>query len=118
VGLHAGGPIGYGRRVNKTRFEAFFEGVFAFAFTLLAYCSSCYNLMLNHLVRASAFRDGITQALVRQTVHAYRMGWIVYLAATLLALLFPLLSFAAYIGIVIYYLVPRGFDADLDATGS
>lgn len=33
-------------------------------------------------------------------------------AATLLALLFPLVSFAAYILIAIYYLVPRGLDSD------
>ncbi len=33
--------------------------------------------------------------------------------ATLLAHVLPILSFAAYIGIVAYYFIPRGMNADV-----
>jgi len=45
------------------------------------------------------------------TVRACRIGWIVYVSATLLALWLPLLSFAAYLAIAVHYLVPRSSDA-------
>jgi uncharacterized membrane protein len=80
----------------------------------LSYCATVYNLMLNHLVATRAFQPRIDDAIVAGTVRAYRTGWIGYIGATLLALVLPLLSFAAYIAIAAYYLVPRGLDADLD----
>jgi hypothetical protein len=46
-------------------------------------------------------------------VRAYRVGWAVYGGATLLALLLPVASFAAYVAIAVYYLTPRGVDADI-----
>ena len=82
----------------------------------LSYTSTAYNLMLNHLVRTRAFLSEIREPVVAQTVRAYRTGWVGYVSATLLALVFPLGAFAAYIAIAAYYLVPRGLDADLDRT--
>jgi uncharacterized membrane protein len=79
----------------------------------LSYTASMYNLMLDHLVRTRAFLPEITPAVIRQTVQAYRVGWFGYTSATVLALFLPIVSFAAYIAIAIYYLVPRGVDADL-----
>jgi uncharacterized membrane protein len=79
----------------------------------LSYCSTMYNLMLDHLVRTRAFLPEITPQVIRQTVSAYRVGWFGYVSATVLALFLPVVSFAAYIAIAIYYLVPRGVDADL-----
>jgi hypothetical protein len=68
--------------------------------------------MLAHLVRAHAFQSGVSEGAITATARAYRATWVVYGAATLLALLFPVVSFAAYILIAIYYLVPRGLDSD------
>ena len=78
----------------------------------LSYCSTMYNLMLDHLVRTRAFLPEITPRVIRQTANAYRVGWFGYASATVVALFFPVVSFAAYIAIAIYYLVPRGVDAD------
>ena len=55
----------------------------------------------------------VTQAAVRATVFHYRVGLTVYAAATILAFAFPVLSFALYWAITLYYLFPRGVDADL-----
>lgn len=79
----------------------------------LSFTATAYNLMLDHLVRARAFGAAVSDATLAQTVRAYRIGWVTYGAATLLALVAPVLSFAAYIAIAIYYLVPRGVDADI-----
>lgn len=79
----------------------------------LTYCSTAYNLMLAHLVRSKAFRTGVTGADVRATVRAYRVGWLTYAIATLAALVVPLLSFALYIALTLYYLIPRGLDRDV-----
>jgi uncharacterized membrane protein len=73
-----------------------------------------FNLLLAHLVRSKAFADGVSRATVGATVRAYRIGWATYASATLLALWLPVVSFAAYLGIAAYYLVPRGVDADID----
>jgi uncharacterized membrane protein len=81
---------------------------------LLSYTATIYNLMLGHLVRTRAFLPEIDAGVVRATVGAYRTGWIGYVVAMLIALVLPVASFAAYLAIAAYYLVPRGLDADLD----
>jgi TMEM175 potassium channel family protein len=78
----------------------------------LSTTATAYNLMLDHLVRTHAFHGSVTQTTIAATVRAYRTGWLVYGAAALLALVFPLVSFAAYIVIALYYLIPRGLDSD------
>ena len=80
---------------------------------VLSYCSTIYNLMLAHLIRVRAFAPSVTPQTVAATVRAYRVGWIGYVAATLLALVLPVVSFAAYVAIAAYYLVPRGVDDDI-----
>jgi uncharacterized membrane protein len=80
---------------------------------VLSSCSTFYNLMLMHLVRSHAFAPEVEPETIAFTVQAYRTGWIGYVAATILALAVPILSFAAYLAIVIYYLVPRGVDSDI-----
>lgn len=77
----------------------------------LSWTATAYNLMLDHLVRARAFHESVSDATIAATVRAYRTGWVVYVLAALLALVAPMLSVAAYIIIAIYYLVPRGLDA-------
>jgi uncharacterized membrane protein len=79
---------------------------------VLSTCATFYNLMLAHLVRTNAFGPEVDRAAIAETVRGYRMGWIVYSGATLLALVLPLLSFGLYLAIVIYFLVPRGADSD------
>ncbi|MBV8638448.1 MAG: DUF1211 domain-containing protein [Candidatus Eremiobacteraeota bacterium] len=80
---------------------------------VLTYCSTVYNLMLAHLIRSRAFRTDISPETVRGTLNAYRTGWTTYVAATLIALVAPLVSFAAYIFVTLYYLIPHGVDRDL-----
>ena len=47
----------------------------------LSYCSTMYNLMLDHLVRTRAFLPEITPRVIRQTANAYRVGWFGYTSA-------------------------------------
>lgn len=79
---------------------------------VLTTCATFYNLMLWHLVRTDAFAPEIGAAAIHSTVQGYRIGWIVYAVATLLALVVPVLSFALYLAVVAYFLVPRGADSD------
>jgi uncharacterized membrane protein len=78
----------------------------------LSTTGTAFNLMLDHLVRARAFDSSVADTTIAGTVRAYRIGWAVYGAATLLALVFPLVSFAAYIIIALFYLIPHGLDSD------
>jgi TMEM175 potassium channel family protein len=80
---------------------------------VLSFCATAYNVMLGHLVRRHAFYDGVGHATIASTVRAYRVGWIIYILATLLALLAPIASFATFLIVAAYYLVPRGVDADI-----
>jgi uncharacterized membrane protein len=72
----------------------------------------CYNLMLRHLMVRHAFRDDVMTS-VRATARAFRVGLTTYALATLVAFVAPTASFALYLLIVAYFLVPRGVDADL-----
>jgi uncharacterized membrane protein len=80
---------------------------------VLTWCSSAYNLILEHLRASGAFEPTVTPARLARTVVAYRIGWFTYVVATLLALVLPVLSFAAYVAIAFYYYVPHGVDADI-----
>ena len=84
---------------------------FLYGLTLTA-CATMYNLMLNHLVSSRAFFGNVSAASIRQTVIAYRVGWVTYAIAMLLALAAPIVSFGLYLLIAGYYLVPRGLDRD------
>jgi uncharacterized membrane protein len=79
---------------------------------VLSASATSYNLMLMHLVRSDAFEPEVSREAIASTVRGYRMGWLIYVAATLVALVLPLVSFAAYLLVVIYFLVPRGADSD------
>ena len=80
---------------------------------VLTACATSYNLMLQHLVRTDAFDPAIDRAAIAATLRGYRTGWMVYAGATLMSLWFPIASFALYVAIVAYFLVPRGADSDL-----
>ena len=80
---------------------------------VLLFCASANNLMLAHLVRRKAFRGDVVDAVIAQTARAYRAAWATYALALLFALLVPIASFAAYLAITFYFLIPRGVDADL-----
>jgi TMEM175 potassium channel family protein len=77
-------------------------------------CATLYNALLWHLIRSHAFHESVTPDRIRATVRAYRVGWATYPAATLVALVFPTVSFALYVLIAAYYLIPRGVDDDFD----
>jgi uncharacterized membrane protein len=86
--------------------SAFLYGV------VLSSCATVYNLMLVHLARSGAFEPEVEQATIAATIWGFRVGWLTYVGATLVALVLPIVSFAAYLAIVIYFLVPRGADSD------
>ena len=87
--------------------SAFLYGV------VLSYCATVYNALLEHLIRRRAFLHSVDDATIASSRHAYRVGWLIYLVATLLALVAPVASFVAYVAVALYYLVPRGVDADI-----
>jgi uncharacterized membrane protein len=93
-------------------YPTFKASTFLYGLTL-SYCATIYNLLLAHLVRRWAFTPSASVATVTSTVRAYRVGWAGYAVATLLALVLPVVSFGAYLAIALYYLVPRGVDADI-----
>jgi TMEM175 potassium channel family protein len=82
---------------------------------VLSACATSYNVIVWHLVRSRAFDESVKPERIKGTVIAYRIGWLTYVGATLVALVFPIASFALYVLIAAYYLVPRGIDDDLDA---
>ncbi len=86
----------------------FFYGI------VLSYCGTIYNLLLNYLIRSSAFMPSVTPEVLKDSRKAYFVGTCGYYIATLLALWLPVLSFAAYIAIALYYLIPHGVDEDLE----
>jgi uncharacterized membrane protein len=81
---------------------------------VLTYCSTVYNVMLVHLLRSTSIDPGISRETIRQTQRSYRFGWGTYAAATLIGFISPVASFAAYVLIVGYYLIPHGVDADIE----
>lgn len=91
-----------------------------YGFTLTA-ASITYNAMLHYLIGRRMFRSFVTADAVRSTVFHYRVGLCVYISATIIAFVFPVVSFALYWAITLYYMFPRGVDADLPeaaATGN
>ena len=83
-----------------------------YGFTLVA-ASITYNVLLHYLIRRRAFRSFVTQEAIRGTVFHYRVGLTVYAFALLIAFVLPIVSFALYWAITVYYLFPRGVDTDL-----
>jgi uncharacterized membrane protein len=86
---------------------------FLYGLTLTCTATS-YLLILRHLVRTNAFSASVPAARIESTMRAYRTGWVTYVGATLLALVLPVLSFAAYVATAVYFSIPRGVDADID----
>jgi uncharacterized membrane protein len=74
--------------MNKARFEAFSDSVFVFAFAI-TFLVLGFSLPAAHL------------ASERE------------LTASLLALVLPVASFAAYVAIVLFSLIPHGVDVDV-----
>jgi len=79
---------------------------------VLSVCAAFYNLLLLHLARSNAFAPEVPQATIASTIRGYRTGLLTYVGATLVALVLPIVSFAAYLLVVVYFLVPRGADSD------
>lgn len=84
---------------------------FLYGLTLTA-SSTVFNLMAYHLVRTGAFAAGVSQAAITKTIRTYRGAWLTYAAATLVALVLPVASFAIYVGMAVFHLLPRGVDSD------
>lgn len=84
----------------------------------LSFCATIYNLLLTHLIRSGAFGSAVNSATLQRTVRAYRTGLAGYGAATLIGVFVPAVSFAAYLAIALYYVIPHGVDADIDSSAS
>jgi uncharacterized membrane protein len=93
------------------RYPTMSAAAFLYGLTL-SETATCYNMMLRHLARSGAFESSVSDAAIAESLKAYTTGWITYAVATLLALVLPVASFAAYIIIAVYYLIPRGVDSD------
>jgi hypothetical protein len=81
---------------------------------VLTYCSTVYNVMLAHVIRGKSIDPSAAPATIRQTVRSYRFGWGTYAIATLVGFVPPIASFAPYVLIVGYCLIPHGVDADIE----
>lgn len=79
---------------------------------VLTCCSISFNWLLEHLIANGSLESSLSPVRLARTRFAYRVGLVTYIAATLLALVLPMLSFAAYVLITIYYFIPHGADAD------
>jgi uncharacterized membrane protein len=79
---------------------------------VLSTCATFFNLMLTHLARSNAFDEEVDEKTITVTVRGYWAGWAIYVGATLLALVLPIVSFAAYLALVIYFFIPRGAEED------
>ena len=87
----------------------------AFVYGLaLSETATAYNLLINRLVRTKAFHESVAPETIAATVRGYRIGWIGYAVAALLSFVQPIASFAAYLAIALFYVVPRGADSDID----
>ena len=80
---------------------------FLYGLTLTS-TATFFDALLTHLTRSRAFASNVMPATIRQTTSAYRVAWTTYGIATLVSLVAPILSFALYLAIVGYFLVPRG----------
>jgi len=96
-------------------YPTFKAAAFLYGLTLST-SGGVYNLMIVRLVRNRAFSAGVGDTFIAGTVRAYRVGWVTYVIATIVALFWPVAAFAAYVAIVLYYLVPRGIDADIPSS--
>ena len=83
-----------------------------YGLTLVA-ASITYNALLQYLITQRSFRSFVTERALRETVFAFRVGLTVYSLATVVAFFLPMMSFWLYWAIAIFYLFPRGVDADL-----
>jgi uncharacterized membrane protein len=93
-------------------YPAMRSSTFLYGLTLTS-SATVYNLLLSHLTRTGAFHTNVSKSTIRQTTVAYRVGWATYTIAMLTSLAAPILSFALYLLLVGYFLIPRGVDADL-----
>jgi len=74
-----------------------------------------FNALAYHLRRTHAFSSDVDNATIRQTVRAFRFGWLAYLLAALVSFASPIASFALYLLIGLYFFIPRGIDSGFAA---
>lgn len=80
---------------------------------VLSYTGTVYNILVNYLTATKAFAPSVGSEVVMSTRRAFLAGLLTYYVAMLLALWWPLVSFAAYLAITLYGLIPHGLDEDL-----
>ena len=80
---------------------------------VLSYTGTVYNVLVNYLIAAKVFARSVSRDVLTGSRRAFFVALLTYYAAMLLALWWPLVSFAAYITIAVYGLMPHGVDEDL-----
>lgn len=65
-----------------------------------------FNVLWSYAIRAGLVARGAGGSLARSAARGFRLGPFVYLGATLLALVNPLLSMAVFAGLAIYWMLP------------
>jgi uncharacterized membrane protein len=80
----------------------------------LTICALAFNALMMHLVRTKSFKANVSEATINQTVHAYRVGLVTYIVATVASFVEPIGGLAFYFLIVGYFLIPHGADADIE----
>lgn len=74
---------------------------------VLTACATFFNLMLTNLARSRAFSPEVGDDAIASAVRGYRLGLVVYAAVTLLAIVEPIVSYALYVLLVVYFFTPR-----------
>ncbi len=77
---------------------------------VLSYTGTVYNILVNYLIATKVFAPSVGAEIVMSTRQAFLLALLTYYVAMLLALWWPLVSFAAYIAITLYGLIPHGVD--------
>jgi uncharacterized membrane protein len=80
---------------------------------VLSYTGTVYNILMNYVIATKAVLPSVSQAVLMDSRRVFLIGLLTYYVAMLLALWWPLLSFAAYVTIALYGLIPHGVDEDL-----
>lgn len=80
---------------------------------VLSYTGTVYNILMNYVIATKAILPSVSHEVLMDSRRVFFIGLLTYYVAMLLALWWPLLSFAAYVTIALYGLIPHGVDEDL-----
>ncbi len=65
-----------------------------------------FNVLFTYAIRANLVARGAAASIAKSAARGFRLGPLVYLGATLVALVNPLLSMAMFAGLAVYWMLP------------